>query len=56
MSNSNRIRMALILAAASALTGCTTFVDSKTSADVTLQSSQVLEITKDQYQAAVNPH
>jgi hypothetical protein len=33
-----------------------TFRDAKTSADVTLQSSQVLEVTKDQYQAAVNPH
>jgi PBP1b-binding outer membrane lipoprotein LpoB len=32
------------------------FTDAKTSADVTLQSSQVLEITKDQYDAAVKPH
>jgi hypothetical protein len=32
------------------------FTDAKTSAQVTLQSSQVLEITKDQYEAAVNPH
>jgi hypothetical protein len=32
------------------------FKDAKTSAEVTLQSSQVLEITKDQYEAAVNPH
>jgi hypothetical protein len=32
------------------------FTDAKSSAEVTLQSSQVLEITKDQYQAAVNPH
>jgi hypothetical protein len=32
------------------------FKDAKTSAEVTLESSQVLEITKDQYQAAVNPH
>jgi hypothetical protein len=32
------------------------FTDAKTSAQVTLQSSQVLEITKDQYEAAVKPH
>ena len=32
------------------------FTDAKTSAEVTLESSQVLEITRDQYQAAVNPH
>lgn len=33
-----------------------TFKDAKTSADVTLQSSQVQEITKDQYQSAVGSH
>jgi len=33
-----------------------TFKDAKTSADVTLQSSQVQEITKDQYETAVGSH